>query len=65
MNYKVYDNLTGEILTFTTREQAEKVAKQRLDRHIKGYDIRHQHIYGCDARLIEKENKFIIELEKE
>ena len=60
MWYTVRDNITGEILEFTNKCDAEMEAERRVMRHRSGYDIRRNHVDGCDAILIENGNTTII-----
>lgn len=47
--YKVIDYMYGEILTFKNKREAEEEAQHRVKKYSEGYDIRRNHIRGCDS----------------
>ena len=58
--YTVRDNITGEVLEFTNRLDAEFEVQRRITRYRNGYNIKHNHVDGCNAVLIENGYLFII-----
>lgn len=58
--FTVRDNITGEILEFTNQIDAQIEAERRVNLHRSGYDIRRNHVAGCDAVLIENGKDIII-----
>lgn len=50
--FKVIDNITGETILFDNKYEAECEAERRVNLHLKGYNIRHNHIQGCNAIMI-------------
>ncbi len=60
MWYTVRDNIYGEILEFNSYADALFEAERRLTRHREGYNVRRNHVDGCDAVLIENGKQIII-----
>lgn len=58
--FTVRDNIYGEILDFSNYVDALQEAERRVARHREGYNIRHNHVDGCDAVLIENGYDIII-----
>lgn len=60
MWYTVRDNITGEIIDFSNRIEAEFEADRRLNRHRSGYNLRRTCVDPVDAVLIKNKRTFII-----
>ena len=52
MPFTVCDNICDEVLQFVSRIDAEMEAERRLIRHRNGYDLKHNHISGCNAIIV-------------
>lgn len=62
--YQVIDNITGEILELDDKMDAEMIAQRRLSMHKNGYNLRRNHIAGCEkANLKIEGRKYIIDYE--
>lgn len=62
--FTVIDKFTGEILEFDDQMDAEMVAQRRLSMHKNGYNLRRNHIAGCEkANLKIEGRKYIIDYE--
>jgi hypothetical protein len=64
MKWIVKDEITCETKVFTNKKSAQEESKRRLEMHKNGYNIRHQHVYGCDAIMVERDEMFIITIRK-
>ena len=60
MHWEVLDKLTGELMSFGNQYMAEQEAQCRLNLHRNGYNIRRNHIKGCDAIMKIERNRYII-----
>ncbi len=65
MWYTVRDNITGEIIDFSNRIEAEFDAERRVSMHRSGYRVRHNYIAPVDAVLIKNKRQFIVTVRPE
>lgn len=62
--FTVIDKFTGELLEFDDKMDAEMIAQRRLSMHKNGYNLRRNHIAGCEkANLKIEGRKYIIDYE--
>jgi len=65
MRYTVVDKLTGELISFSNKADAEMELERRLMRHRLGYNIKRNHVSGCNAKCFTKGNIFYIAMKEE
>ena len=65
MWYTVRDNITGEVIDFSNRIEAEFESDRRLNMHRSGYTVKRTHIPPIDAVLIKNKRTFIVTVRPE
>lgn len=57
---RLFDEVVGEIVWFESKEQAKKVATQRLNQYKSGYSIRRNYVRPMSVELVEDESGYRI-----
>ena len=61
----IIDKINGELICFHDKIDAQMELERRLIRHRHGYNIRHNHVPGCNAQAFIRGNNWYIAIREE